>query len=62
MARHLQPDGVFALWSDDPPAADFLAVLTEVFSEASARVVTFANPHTDGESANTVYVARSPKG
>ena len=25
LAAHLQPDGVFALWSDDPPDDDFLA-------------------------------------
>jgi spermidine synthase len=62
MARHLHPGGVFALWSDDPPAADFAAVLAEVFAVASARVVTFANPHTDGEYANTVYVAQLSEG
>ena len=58
LARHLHPGGVFALWSDDPPDADFSAVLAEVFAVTSARVVTFANPHTEGESANTVYLAQ----
>jgi spermidine synthase len=58
LARHLHPDGVFALWSDDPPDADFGAVLAEVFTATSARVVTFANPLTGGESTNTVYLAR----
>jgi spermidine synthase len=62
MARHLHPGGVFALWSDDPPAADFCAVLAEVFATRSARVVTFANPHTGGESTNTVYLAQLPEG
>jgi spermidine synthase len=61
-ARHLHPDGVFALWSDDPPDADFEAVLAEVFPAISTRVVTFANPHTGGESANTVYLARLADG
>ncbi|MEX1165067.1 MAG: hypothetical protein WEB03_15960 [Nitriliruptor sp.] len=55
---HLTPDGVFALWSDDPPDEDFLAVLGQVFTRADAHVVAFANFLTGGESANTVYVAR----
>ncbi|MDQ1668565.1 MAG: hypothetical protein QOE40_626 [Actinomycetota bacterium] len=53
----LRPDGVFALWSDDPPDADFRAVLAEVFTTTEAHVVTFPNPLTGAESANTVYVA-----
>jgi spermidine synthase len=57
LARHLHPGGVFALWSDDPPDADFRAVLAEVFASTEAHVVTFPNPLTGGESANTVYVA-----
>jgi spermidine synthase len=57
LAAHLRPGGVFALWSDDPPDADFEAVLAEVFTTSAARVVAFPNPLTGGESANTVYVA-----
>ena len=58
LTAHLRPGGVFALWSDDPPDAGFEAVLAEVFATSAAHVVTFANPLTGGESANTVYVAR----
>ncbi|MET0495794.1 MAG: spermidine synthase [Actinoplanes sp.] len=58
LTAHLRPGGVFALWSDDPPDADFEAVLAEVFATSAAHVVTFANPLTGGESANTVYIAR----
>ncbi|MBY5162305.1 spermidine synthase [Salsipaludibacter albus] len=58
MARFLRPDGVFALWSDDPPDDDFVATAREVFDEVTAHVVSFANFLTGGESANTVYVAR----
>lgn len=54
----LQPEGVFALWSDDPPDEDFMAVLGQSFASTSAHVVTFPNPLTGGESANTVYVGR----
>ena len=58
LAALLHPDGVFALWSDDPPDEAFGAVLAEVFATWQAHVVPFANPLTGGESANTVYVAR----
>ncbi|HYN67484.1 MAG TPA: spermidine synthase [Ornithinibacter sp.] len=54
---HLHPDGVFALWSDDPPDGDFMALLRAGFGSAEARVVAFANPLTGGTSSNTVYVA-----
>lgn len=58
LTHHLQPDGVFALWSDDPPDTEFLATLGEVFALAQAHVIRFPNPITGGESANTVYIAR----
>jgi len=54
----LRTDGVFALWSDDPPDAAFSATLGSVFATTGSHVVTFPNPHTGGESACTVYVAR----
>jgi spermidine synthase len=58
LRRHLHPGGVFALWSDDPPDAEFSALLAEVFTDPEAHVVSFANALTGGESSNTVYVAR----
>jgi spermidine synthase len=57
VAAMLHPAGVFALWSDEPPDDDFLAVLGGVFAAVAAHVVSFANPLTGGLSANTVYVA-----
>ncbi len=57
LQRHLAPHGVFALWSDDPPDADFVAALEETFVSSTATVVTFPNPLTRGESTATVYVA-----
>ena len=59
LRRHLRPDGVFALWSDDPPDDAFMAVLREVFPSAEAHLVSFPNPLTGGESSNSVYVAAS---
>ncbi len=58
LAGLLHPGGVFGLWSDDPPDADFVTLLDDVFELVEARVVTFANHYTGGRSANTVYVAR----
>ncbi len=57
LADRLHPGGVFALWSDDPPDEEFLAVARAVFVAVEAHVVPFANPFTGGESSNTVYVA-----
>lgn len=58
MAAHLSPGGVFALWSDDPPEQEFLAVLRTVFDRVSGTVVSFANPITDAESSNSIYLAQ----
>jgi spermidine synthase len=60
LSRHLRPDGVFALWSNDPPDPGFTAIVEQVFGGCTAHVVTFANPVRGGESANTVYVAATP--
>lgn len=56
LRRHLHPGGVFALWSDDPPDEEFLALLRAEFATATGHVVPFANPLTGGTSANSVYV------
>ena len=57
LRRHLHPEGVFALWSDDPPDEDFLDLLRAGFTSAQGHVVSFPNPLTGGTSANSVYVA-----
>lgn len=59
LAGRLNPGGVYALWSDDPPDDDYLGVLERAFASCDAHVVTFPNPLTGGEAANTVYVARA---
>jgi spermidine synthase len=58
LAARLRPEGVFALWSDDPPDDDFLAGLRGAFASARAEVVHFANPLLGGQSSSTVYIAR----
>ena len=60
MSRHLTEDGVFTLWSDDPPEPGFEATLRQAFAATSTHIVDFANPITGGESSNTVYVAQHP--
>jgi spermidine synthase len=57
LADHLCSDGVFGLWSNDPPDVDFGANLAEVFATSRADVVYFPNHLQGGESSNTVYVA-----
>lgn len=57
LSRQLNPGGVFALWSNDPPDQGFIDTLGTVFTAAHAEVVTFPNPLQDNDAANTVYLA-----
>jgi spermidine synthase len=57
LADRLKPGGVYALWSDDPPDEDYISVVEQVFASCEAHVITFPNPLTGAEAANTVYVA-----
>jgi spermidine synthase len=61
LAAHLQPRGVFGLWSNDPPDDAFRETLAGVFSSAQAHVVEFHNPLQDREATNTVYLAWGKK-
>jgi spermidine synthase len=56
LAEHLKPDGVFALWSNDPPDPTFQTLLARVFGAVQTHVVAFENLHGDDEVSNTVYV------
>ena len=56
LAGHLNPGGVFALWSNDPPDAAFKTALAGVFATSDAHVVTFDNPLQDRDASNTVYI------
>jgi len=57
LAAQLHSGGIFGLWSDDPPDAEFLASLHAVFATVRAEVVKFDNPLLGRESASTVYLA-----
>ena len=56
LAAHLNPGGVFALWSNDPPDDAFKRVLAGVFATAIAHVVTFDSLQGERDASNTVYV------
>ncbi|WP_424187102.1 spermidine synthase [Actinokineospora sp. G85] len=56
----LHPGGVFALWSNDPPDAEFTAVLSTVFDDVAAEVVTFDNPLQQRDATATVYLGTNP--
>ncbi|WP_221032168.1 hypothetical protein [Actomonas aquatica] len=59
-ARLLHPGGIFGLWSDDPPEAQFLANLRAVFATVESYVVAFPNPFLHRDSHSTVYVCQLP--
>lgn len=59
LASQIHPGGVFALWSDDAPDPEFLAVLGKVFTGCESHVVRFYNPLLERDSASTVYLARA---
>ncbi len=51
------PGGVFGLWSNELPSDEFTARLQAVFQRVTTHIVSFPNPYTAGESANSVYLA-----
>ncbi len=58
LAEHLHPGGVFGLWSDDAPDAEFIADLESIFPMVTTEVVSFWNPLLEKHSESTVYVAK----
>ncbi len=59
LRSQLNPNGVFALWSNDPVNDDFTSHLRSVFGTANAHNIEFPNPYLGSTSINSVYVARS---
>ena len=57
LAGKLHPGGIFGLWSNDPPDAEFINLLDTVFQSSESHIVSFSNPYTGDESSNTVYLA-----
>lgn len=57
LAAHLNPGGVFALWSNDAPDETFEGMLSGAFATATSHVLTFDNAFGEPGASNTVYVA-----
>lgn len=57
LAAQLRPGGCFSLWSNDPPVAEFTALLNEVFRDAEGVLISFPNPLQDRDATNSVYLA-----
>lgn len=53
----LKPNGIFALWSNDPPEDHFLEMMSTVFARAEGHRVNFDNPLQQTVATNGVYVA-----
>jgi hypothetical protein len=58
LAEKIHSGGIFGLWSNDPPEAEFLELLDSVFESSQSHIVSFPNPYMGGQSSNTVYLAR----
>jgi spermidine synthase len=56
LAGQLKPGGIFALWSNDPPDAGFVATMEGVFDAVAAHVIAFDSLHGAEDVSNTVYV------
>jgi spermidine synthase len=57
LAAHLNPGGVFALWSNDPPDEAFESALGSAFASSAAHVLRFDDAFGEDSASNTVYVA-----
>lgn len=57
-AARLEPGGVFAYWSADPPDAAFLELMQEVFASVEAVEIEFINPLVGEEDRNTIYLGK----
>ena len=60
MAQQLVPEGVFAMWSQNPPEEAFIDLLKTVFGTVESHLVTFDNPFQGGVATNSVYVCQRP--
>ena len=60
LAQHLNPKGVFGLWSAGEPDERVVASMAECFESADAEVISFRNPLLNIEDQNTIYVAHIP--
>lgn len=60
VASRIAPGGVYAMWSNDPPDAEYVAILEQVFVDVAAEVITFPNPLQRRDATATVYLGSTP--
>lgn len=56
VASRIAPSGVYAMWSNDPPDDDYVAILEQCFADVAAEVVTFHNPLQRRDATATIYL------
>jgi len=56
LADKILPGAVFGLWSDEKTDDQFMQRLENIFCSVESHIVIFANPYTQQESTNTVYL------
>jgi spermidine synthase len=56
---NLYPGGIFALWSNDPPQADFQRELGLSFAKTAAHIVSFPSMRLGTSETNTIYLAQT---
>jgi len=61
LADKLHPGGIFGLWSNDPPDAEFTRLLDASFRCSEAHIVAFPNRYSGGESSSTIYLAHKSR-
>ena len=44
------------MWSNDPPDAEYVDILGQVFNDVEAEVITFPNPLQGRDATATIYV------
>ncbi len=59
VASRLRPGGVYAMWSNDPPDDDYVAILEQCFVDVAAEVVTFHNPLQRRDATATIYLGKA---
>ncbi|MDA0764092.1 MAG: hypothetical protein O3A39_06625 [Proteobacteria bacterium] len=58
VSSHLNDDGLFSLWSNNPPDIYFVDLLKNVFEMARAEKVIFYNPILEEDCTQTIYIAK----
>jgi len=61
LCARLKPNGVFALWSADPPLPSLVRKMNTVFEQTTTHEVEFFDAAFNEPDANTIYIGQHPK-